>query len=83
MAWDKSTFPQDDKTPLSVEDKIPYLHVTYLDIGFNHEVLQKMNSLEKYKTRLIAWKEAKCRMKSSAIWISKGDNNTNLFQQHA
>jgi hypothetical protein len=38
MGWDKSTFPRNEAL-VFIEINISKLHVTYLDVGINEEVL--------------------------------------------
>ena len=45
--------------------------------------MEKIITLEKGKTRLLAWKEVKWKMESCFLWLSKGENNEIFFHGYA
>lgn len=46
---------------------------------FTEEEIQKLKGMEFSKKSLLEKEEAECRLKTRAIWLAKGDENTKFF----
>jgi hypothetical protein len=49
---------------------------------FSEEEFKQLKDLENKKRVLLELEETKWRLKSQAIWLLEGDNNTKLFHKY-
>jgi len=83
LTWAHEKRIKEDQTLCDCERAIEHLlnnpGLGYLDNQSKEELL----SLEKKRNEILCDREATCRMKSRAIWLQCGDENTKFFQAYA
>ena len=62
-----------------IEDQIKRIHFKNMDFSVSKEDLFLTKELGKKKYMILKLKEKDYRLKSRALWIRLGDNNTGLF----
>ena len=81
--WAKEKRARDEKEFLDVEYHLQSL-MKYGDGGFSSkECKEVLLGLEKHRWVLLGEKEEMWRLKSRAIWLKGGDENTKFFQAYA
>ena len=83
IQWVRNKKKQEREALHNIEVKIGSLNNGDL-LGYsNEEARAQLFALEAEKAKLLKQKEEDWRLKSQAIWIQAGDENTKFFQQHA
>jgi hypothetical protein len=67
------------KYPFFNERENRILQVTTVIKGYKENTMWEIDTMEKEKTRLLAWQEEKWKLKRWNTWLAKGDDNTKIF----
>ena len=73
---------KDEKELREIEDHLENLYFQDLDGYTNEEHMVLIFDLEKWKRVLLEEKKASWRLKSRALWLEKGGENTKFFHQY-
>ena len=83
MAWENEKRANDDLKILDIESKFETL-MDDRNLGFTSvEEKCKLIELEHQKDKILNKREEAWRLKSRAIWLKAGDENTNFSQNYA
>eukprot|EP01018_Ginkgo_biloba_P022058 Gb_03022 [translate_table: standard] len=83
IGWAHTKKIKEAKELFEVESKLEVLYVSE-GVGYlSEESKAEMTTLEQRRRKLLDEKEAAWRLKSRALLLSKGDENSKVFHQHA
>jgi hypothetical protein len=83
IPWDKTKQKAEEQELQSIEEQLRLLQED-LESGFMKVLAQNiLKRLEAMSRLLMAEQEETWRLKSRAIWLENGDENTNFFQVYA
>jgi hypothetical protein len=83
IPWEKTKQKEDERELKSIEDQLDVIYQD-TDYGFSSgSSRENLKSLEVRRRQLMADQEATWRLKSRAIWLENGDENTKFFHAYA
>jgi hypothetical protein len=83
ISWEKEKKKGLQMELVEIEDEIEDILAGNFDGVFSNKDLDKLKSLSSRKVEILKIEEDTWRLKSRAIWIKQGDNNTKLFHVYA
>ena len=81
--WDENFRRRQQETLKKVEAQIMEMYENNREGVFNSLELHELKKLEAMKESLLLQEENKWRLKSRALWLAEGDQNTKLFHSYA
>jgi hypothetical protein len=78
--WAREKKLKEDKEVIDIDSKLAELHDGEGQGFLNQETKEQLFGLEKRRRAILAEREAQWRLKSRALWLACGDENTKFFQ---
>jgi len=83
IPWARTKHKEEEQELLIIEDQLEKIYQT-IDFGFTSNTSwEALKNLEAKRRKLLDDKEATWRLKSRALWLENGDENTKFFHAYA
>ena len=83
IEWEKSRRERQKEDLVLINEELQRMECTEIDGYRSQESKEKILLLEKQRDQILLSKEEEWRLKSRAIWLKAGDENTKFFHNYA